>query len=385
MRHSTSSSAKSRLGFYRWSVVTIVGLGLVVAFAGCKPKPRSLSQPTLYLGTSVPGIEIFNVTLNPSGVPQMIRQSGIPVAAGAVMAMTVIDKSLYAAAGGGSIAQFTIDPLHGGLTLRGTIPAGSPPYSMAATAKNVYVANRGSNNLSVYSIDAAGNLASLQTVTSNGVNSLQLDSAGKFLFTGSRTNGATGPQVCTHLLQPDGSLPATPSCVAVNGAPQEMQFTGGVLFLLFNATVAPALGVTNWVSAWTVDPATGALTHRGTDLDIGAANTVGMAVSTNGQTLFLPRQGGFLTVGTANPLSARSITFTPTFSQWCLLPPVGPGQVLVDPRGKALYITDPIGAVAGNIIGPRVASLEITAGGGLNPIICDAAGSKPMSMALFIP
>jgi len=341
-------------------------------------------QRFLYVGSSVPAIEIFEITPDNNGLPQMMRRPGTApsLTIGSPNAMTVVDKSLYVA-GDASVAQFTIDPMSGALTLRGTVPTGIPPQYMAATKTTVYVASYGSNNISVYSIDAAGKLTNMQTAAANGVNSLQVEGIpGKFLFTGHRASGPTVPQVCAHTIQANGSLGATPNCVAVGGAPQAMQVSGGVLYLLFNAIVPPVVGNTNWISAWTINPTTGALTHRGTDIDIGAANTGGMAVSTDGQTLFIPRQGGFTTVGTANPLTYATITFPPTYSQWCLLPPVGAGGVLADPTGKAIYITDPVGAVTGNIIGPRVSAIEV-AGGGLKAVVCDTAGRLPQSMAIF--
>ena len=361
----------------------ILTLSLVVAVAtGCA------SKSFLYVGSSVPAIETFEITPALNGVPQMTRTSvtAPSLTVGNPSAMTVVGKSLYVAGGSGSVAQYTIDPNSGALTLRGTVPAGSPPHYMAATQTTAYVANRGSSNISVYTIDAAGNLSNMQTAAVNGVNSLQVDgSPGKFLFTGNRAIGSTGPQVCTHTIQANGSLGAAPNCVAVGGAPDKMQVSGGVLYLLFNSIVPPSISNTNWVSAWNINPVTGALTHRGADLDIGSANTGGMAVSTDGQTLYIPRQGGLMTIGTANPLSSALVTFPQTGSQWCLLPPPGPGEVLAHPSGKAIYITDPFGAVSGNIIGPRVSALEIVAGGGLKAIACDTAGRLPESMAMFIP
>lgn len=344
----------------------------------------------LYVGSSVPAIEIFNIKPGSNGLPQMTRVTGVALAPtiGSPSAMTVVKETLYVAGsgsgGGGSVAQFTIDSMSGALTLRGTVPAGNPPHYMASTITTVYVANAGSNNISVYSIDAAGNLTNMQTATGNGVNSLQVDGTpGKFLFTGHRASGPTVPQVCTHTIQANGSLGATPNCLAVSGAPQAMQVSGGVLYLLFNAIVAPSLGNSNWVSAWTINPTTGALTHSGTDLDIGAANTGGMAVSTDGKTLFIPRQGGFTTVGTTSPLTSAMITFPVTGSQVCLLPPPGAGQVLADPSGKAIYITDPLGSFTGNLIGSRASALEIIPGGGLKGIVCDTVGRLPQSMAIF--
>jgi hypothetical protein len=348
--------------------------------------------PFLYVGSSVPAIETFNVKPDATGRPQFVRTQGfaLPANIGSPSAMTVVDRSLYVVGGGngagGSIGQFTIDPMSGALTLRGTVPAGQPPHNIAATKTTVFVANRGSGSVGVYAIDAAGNLLNVQTVAVAGVDSLQVDATpAKFLFTGSRASGTTGPQVCTHTIQANGSLAPAPNCVAIGGSQMVMQVSAGVLYLLFNATVPPVIGNTNWISAWTIDAATGGLTHRGVDLDIGAANTGGMAVSVDGQRLFVPRQGGFTTVGTANPLSYAMVTFPPTGSQWCLLPPPGGSGVLADPSGKAIYMTDAIGAVTGNIIGPRVSALELAPGGAIAPIVCDSAGKLPQSMAIFTP
>lgn len=355
----------------------LIALALAVAItSGCS---------FLYVGSSVPAIETFSLSWDSSGLPSMTRtSSGTALSTiGNPSAMTAVNGTLYVA-GAASVGQFTINFMTGGLTLRGTVPAGTPPHYMSATNTTVYVGSFGSNDLRAYSIDASGNLTNIQTVAANGMNSLQLDGVpGKFLFTGHRASGLTLPGVCTHTIDAKGLLGAAPNCVPVGGAPQAMQVSGGVLYLLFNAIIPPMLGNTNWVSAWTINPTTGVLTRRGADLDIGAATTGGMAVSVDGQTLFIPRQGGFTTVSTANPLTSAMVTFPATGSQWCLLPPPGAGQVLTDPKGKAIYITDPIGAVTGNIQGSRVSALEIVAGGGLKAITCDTAGRLPQSMAIF--
>ncbi len=304
---------------------------------------------------------------------------------GAPLAIHVVGSTLYAATGSGAVAQYTIDRFTGNLSLRGTISAGSPPYAIAATTTTLYVANRGSSNVSVFSIDASGNLASLQTASVDAVNAIQIDGSGKFLFTGSRANGATGPKVCTHTIQSDGTLPAGPgNCVAVSGAPEAMPYSGGVLYLLFNAPASTGFGNSNWVSAWTVGT-TGNLSQRGQGLDVGAANAAGLASSVDGKFLFLPRQGGFLTISAADPLQVVASATPITGSQWCVWPPAAAGGALVDPRGKVLYVSDPVGAAVGNIQGARISSLTIDGGGALSPILCDAVGGKPISMAIFLP
>jgi hypothetical protein len=383
LTHRSKASNKEnhmRQASRRSTFAVVPGIMLIaMGTAGCRTQ-------WLFVGNSAgPTIQAFDVSTNAQGIPKLQLLPNTPIAAGAPMSMQVVGRSLYVAAGSGQVAQFTINGNTGALTLRGTIPAGSPPYSMVATTKAVYVASRFSNDINVYSIDASENLANLQTVTVAAVNVAQLDTGGTRLFTGSRVNGPAGPQLCSHAIQTNGSLGANPNCVAIAGAPESMVFSAGVLFVHFNATVAPSLGNSNWISAWTVDPATGALARRGVDLDIGAANTGTMGLSTNGQTLFIPRQGGFSMVGTGTVLSHSIFQFPQGPAGACVLPPAGVGTVLVDPNGKAVYLADPVGAATGNVTGAKLSSLEIKAGGALAPIVCETVAGKPISLALFQP
>lgn len=350
------------------------------------PPPPGSSMPLLFVGSSVPAVEIFSLTLGgPKGLPQMTRLRSGPRPSVAPSAMGIVGTSLLLTGGSpnGVVEQYSIDATAGTLTLRGTAPAGNQPMGLATTATHAYVANRISENIIVYRVDAATGLVAQQTLGVPGAVKLAIDGSGKFLFSGNRASASpvTGPRICAHPIQPDGSLGTTPVCTAVAEAPTVMRFANGTLFSLIYALPGP----THRVTAWTVDANTGALTRRGDELDIGAANTADMAVSTNGSTLFIPRQGGFSTVTTSDPLRLGSITFQPMASQWCILPPPGPGQIIADPRGTALYVTDPIGVVSGNIIGPRVSELELEPSGGLAPVVCETAGSLPWSMALYSP
>lgn len=344
----------------------------------------------LYVGDapSTPGssaaIEVFDIR-NSGSTQQMVRKPGItlPATIGAPSAMVVVNKSLYVAGGSSVLAQFTIDNMNGNLTLGATIPTGAPPQYMAATSNAIYVGGFGSNDIRAYSVASNGALTNVQTTPANGINSLHVESAsGKFVFSGHRAVGATSPQLCTHTIQSNGSL-GTPNCVAIAGAPSSIQSFGGVLFVLFNAIVPPAPGNTNWISAWNIDPATGALTKRGTDLDIGAANTGRIAISADGKRLFVPRQGGFNIVGTANPLTMSAAGFPTQQSQSCILPPVAGSDVVVNPNGNAMYLTDSVGGTAGNITGRRITAFDLTSGNALTPITCEATGNIPQSMAIF--
>lgn len=355
---------------------------LAVLLTGCNQ-----TKGYLYVAnTSYPQIHIYSVDLDSKNLPQLQPKPSIRVAAGPPEAIQIVDAMLYAAAGTGAIVQYAINPNDGGLTLQATINAGSPPYAIASTNKTLYVANRGSGNVSVFSINAGGSLAALQTATFNDIKTIQVDRSGKFLFAGCGAKSGNGPRICTIAIQADGTLAAGPgNCIAVNGAPESMLYAGNVLYLRIFATTASGIGNSYRISALTVDSISGNLSHRGQELDIGAANSDGLAISVDGKYLFLSRQGGFLTISAADPLAVVANAIPNSGSQWCVWPPVGAGAVLVDPRGKSLYVSDPVSSTLGNITGAHVLSLAIDGSGTLAPIICDAITGIPVSMAMFIP
>lgn len=366
-------------------IIRLASLTLVISsLTGCANYLYVGIAPSTATAPAV--IAVYDVR-DSGGTQQMLLKPGtiLPPSVGNASAMVVVNDSLYVAGGSSVVAQFAINTSTGTLTLGGAVPTGGPPQYMAATSKAIYVGSFSSNDIRAYSLATSGGaLTNVQTLPANGVNSLHADAnSGKFVFSGHRSVGAASPQICTHTIQGNTSLGATPNCVASAGAPYSMQSFGGVLYTLFNAIVPPASGNTNWISAWNIDPNTGALTKRGVDLDIGAANRGRMAISTDGTRLFVPRQGGFDIVSTGVPLSVSAATFVPTQSPWCQLPPAGGFDIAVNPNGKAFYFTDAIGAVTGNIIGPRITAIDLTAGNALKAITCDATGGIPQSIAVF--
>jgi len=377
------SVEKGRSRLLRQRVTAFIAISIAaVLFGGCNQ-----TKGWLYVAnTAYPQIHIYSVDLGSNNLPQLQPKPSVTVAAGPPEAIRIVGAMLYMAAGTGAIAQYAINPNDGGLTLQGTITTGSPPYAIASTNKTLYVANRGSGTMSVFSINAGGSLAALQTVGVNDIKTIQVDGSGKFLFAGIGPKGANGPRICAMAIQTDGTLAAGPgNCIAVNGSPESMLYAGNVLYLRIFATTASGIGNSYRISALTVDSITGALSHRGQELDIGAANSDGLAISVDGKFLFLSRQGGFLTMSAADPLRVVANATPISGSQWCAWPPVGAGAVLVDPRGKSLYISDPVSSTLGNITGARVSSQAIDGNGALSPITCDAITGIPISMAMFIP
>jgi hypothetical protein len=374
----------------KFTGLVVAAAVVVAAAAACNGgRPKVLRRPWLFLVNGVPNsaVSTYSATIvGPNNVPEMVQQPvGGALTTGAPSAMQVVDSSLYVATGSGVLAQFAISPLTGALTAGPTTAIGSPPFALTASRTALYATNLGSANVSVLSIGAAGSLTALQTASLPGVKVVQLDTAARRLFAGTSANGGTAARVCTFALQADGSLPAAPaSCATLNGDPDAMAFANGVLFIKTFGPMMPA-GNTNYVSAWTVDPASGAATLRGTALDIGAANAGNLALSADGKFLFVPRQGGFLTLGTGDPLGIAATPTPITNSQNCMWPPATAGMALADPRGGAVFITDPIGFVTGNLIGGRLSALSVDAGGKLTPYLCDNVGMRPIAVALYLP
>jgi 6-phosphogluconolactonase len=68
--------------------------------------------------------------------------------------------------GSNDVSMYTIDATTGSLTLIGTIAAEQSPTSIAIhpSGKFAYVTNSGSNNVSMYSIGSTGTLTLIATI-----------------------------------------------------------------------------------------------------------------------------------------------------------------------------------------------------------------------------
>ncbi len=160
--------------------------------------------------------------------------------------------------GSNDVSMYTIDATTGALKSIGSIATGADPASIAVdpSGKFVYVANFGSNDVSMYSIDATtGTLTSKGTIAAGRYPvSVAVDPSGKFAYvanSGSNDVSMYSIDATTGALTSIGSIAAgaDPASVAVDPS--------GKFAYAVNSS-------SNNVSMYTINATTGALTSLGT-------------------------------------------------------------------------------------------------------------------------
>jgi YVTN family beta-propeller protein len=163
----------------------------------------------------------------------------------------------------GNVSMYTINATAGGLTFIGTIAAGTiaagpDPISMAVdpTGTFAYVANSGSSDVSMYSINTTTGILTSIGLIDAGTNpsSVAVDPTGKFAYvTNSGSNDVSMYTIntTTGALTLIGTIAAgsTPTSIAIHPS-------GKFAYVTNSAS--------NDVSVYSIDPATGALTFTGT-------------------------------------------------------------------------------------------------------------------------
>ncbi len=163
----------------------------------------------------------------------------------------------------GNVSMYTINATTGALTSTGTIAAGTifgepNPTAMAVdpTGSFAYVANSGSNNVSMYSINTTtGILTSVGTIAS-GTNplSVAVDPTGKFAYV---TNSGSN-DVSTYTINATSGALTSTGMVAAGQSPTSIAIhpSGNFAYVTNSGS--------NNVSMYSIDPSTGALTLIGT-------------------------------------------------------------------------------------------------------------------------
>jgi 6-phosphogluconolactonase (cycloisomerase 2 family) len=250
-----------------------------------------------------------------------------------------------------NVSMYAIDPTTGALTSRGTIAAGTYPFSTAVdpSGKFAYVANALSNDVSTYTIDAAtGALTSTGAAAAGTLpESVAVDPSGKFAYVAD-TVGCVVPglgEVSMYTINADGTLALKgtigpgpcPSSVAVDPL-------GKFAYAANEGDCGDFL--VSSVSIYKINPAfNGILSLTGT-IDAGAC-PVSVAVAPDPSGRF----GGFAYVVDSEIFppffyGVFMYTIDPTTGN---LTPIGSGSVVpgtqprsvaVDPSGKFAYVTN---------------------------------------------
>ena len=258
--------------------------------------------------------------------------------------------------GSNDVSMYTINASTGELTAMApaTIAAGIGPQSVIVdpTGRFAYVANETSNNVSMYAINAGtGALTANGTISAGNPESVTVDPSGRFVYVVDFSSNNVSMYTInagTGALTANGTIPtgSNPDSVTVDPSGRF-------------AYVANAGG--NNVSMYTIDTSTGVLTSNGTIA--AGTNPISVTVDPRGRFAYVANYGSanvsMYTINAATgALSANGSVASPNL----------PRSVIVDPRGRFAYIADE------NLF--RVLTYSIDAATGTLTYISGGAGSS---------
>jgi 6-phosphogluconolactonase len=285
--------------------------------------------------------------------------------------------------GSNSVSMYSIDTATGALAPIGTVAAGSSPVSVAVdrSGKFAYAANNDSHDISMYTIDATtGILTPIGKIPVEGrATSVTVHPSGKFAYVGegyTLPNG-TPDRVSMYTINArTGALtlvgtiatgsPATSLAVKIAIDPSEN--------FVYAAGDGCALDTyPGYVSVYTINSTTGALTPIGSPLPAGWCSS-SVTVDPFGKFAYVADQGG-PDVATYT-INANTGALTPIGS---IAAGIGPSSVAVDPTGKFAYVTNYYDGVFGHDV--LMYTIDATTGA-LTRIGTIAAGTGPRSVAV---
>jgi 6-phosphogluconolactonase len=285
--------------------------------------------------------------------------------------------------GSNNISMYGIDPVAGALAFIGTVAAGSSPVSVAVdrSGKFAYVANNDSHDISMYTINATtGILTPIGKIPVEGrATSVTVHPSGKFAYVG---EGYTLPD-------------RTPDRVAmytINASTGALTLVGTIATGSHATSLAVKIAIDpsenfayaagdgcaldtfpGYVSVYTINSTTGALTPIGSPLPAGWCSS-SVTVDPFGKFAYVADQGGpDVAIYTIN---ANTGALKPIGS---IATAIGPSSVAVDPLGKFAYVTDYYNGVCGHDV--LMYTIDATTGA-LTSIGTIAAGSCPISTAI---
>ena len=269
-----------------------------------------------------------------------------------------------------TISVYSIDQSTGALTLTASplIVNGSSSEAAAInrTDKFLYVANGGSDNVSAYAIGANGALtevAGSPYPTGRGALSVVADPSGKFVYvaTGRTTTNdiaAFSVDQASGVLTP---LAATP-LIAARSNPRSLAIAAGNKAVEFRSQfVYTANALSNDLSAYAVDSATGALTAVAGAPFVTGTGPVAVAIDPLNRYVYV-----------ANVVSNNISAFRMDGATGALMPVPGspfalnlsgPGAITVEPSGRFVYVTG-VCAPPFTCFGSAVAAYSIDASTG---------------------
>lgn len=299
-------------------------------------------------------------------------------------------KFAYVAnSGSNNVSMYTIDALRGALTLIGTIPAGIAPASVGIdpSGKFVYVANGGfgpnTASVSMYAINGTtGALTPAGAVSENcptelcTASSLTVHPSGKFAYVG---DGYPGENVSMFAIDPNtgaltflGTIGAS-SPDGSNSMEVAMHPSGKFAYAVGDSCALDTFD--GYVSTYSIDLTSGALSSAGSPVAAGVCPS-SVAVDPLGRFVYVTDNSGLNGHQDDNVAmyAINGTTGALTFIGYAGTG-MGPSFVAVDPTGKFAYVT--------NSLSNDVSMYTIDGTtGALTSIGTIAAGTGPVSVAV---
>jgi 6-phosphogluconolactonase (cycloisomerase 2 family) len=271
---------------------------------------------------------------------------------------------LYAAAqGNNTVSAFSVSLSSGALSAIGSsVPTGNVPSAIAITpsVNALFVTDSGSNTIHGYTINSDGSLTAASATTPTGLTptGLAIDPAGKFLFVANQgwSNIASqGPSsISVFAINGTGltEVPGSPFTTIPAGysyptgtLPVAVAVSNSGKFLYVANQLA------NFVSKFSIDSTSGALTTQGVPFYTVGISPSGLAITPSGGFLYVANAGA-----NSNDISAFAIcdamatnTCTDVHNPDGALTPVtgspfpaglGPVAISIDPNFNFLYVVD---------------------------------------------
>jgi 6-phosphogluconolactonase (cycloisomerase 2 family) len=271
-----------------------------------------------------------------------------------------------------NVSMYTINPATGILEAVGTIAAGTAPFSVTVdqSGKFAYVANLDSDTVSMYTIDVTtGVLTSTGTIgASVEPDSVAVHPSGKFAYVanfGNEDFGTPPGSVSMYRINADGGLTSIGTISEALGTTSVAVHPSGKFAYVANDD----FGHSNpTISMYAIDATTGALTSIGR---LAGENPGSVAVHPSGKFAYVAN------VGSSNSISMYTIDATTGALTSIGTVAAGklPESVAVDPSGKFAYTAN---AESNDV---SMYSINATTGA-LKSIGTVAAGLAPNSIAI---
>ena len=318
-------------------------------------------------------VSVFAVT--PSN-GQLSEVAASPFDAGvqaSSVAITASGRFAYVAnSGEDTLSAYSIDPGTGTLT-----PVSGSPY---ATGKNpsavsistndrfVYVTNADSNTLSAYSVDAtSGTLSAVSGspfAAGASPQAIALSPSGKLAYVGNVVYSAATNQISAYALDSNSgaisAAPGSPFAKGPNPVAIAVAPNGKFAFAVNYSTVNGS--ITDSVSAYTIDPLTGALTEvAGSPFETGVTPTA-LAIAPSSKFVYVANfhdssvtvfsidgSTGVLTELATSPFDTGTGTL--------------PQAIAISPSGSFLYVASLDGTISAYNVDVNTGALTVMSGG----------------------